>query len=91
MAKTKYRRIPFEVDAIQWTGDNIEEVREFLTGTPHIITPCHLEYSDVPFYVDVYTKYGMAPSRKNDYFVKEQDGEMCVYSLKDFEKVYEEL
>jgi hypothetical protein len=91
MEKTRYKRIPVEVDAIQWTGDNIKEIERFLSGTPHIITPCHHKYSDFPFYVDVYTKKGLISSRKDDYFVREENGEIDVYSLKDFKRLYEEV
>ena len=26
---TKYRKIPVEIDAVQWTGTNAEEIKEF--------------------------------------------------------------
>lgn len=32
---TRYRKKPIEVDAIQWTGDNAEELAEFTGGQFH--------------------------------------------------------
>jgi hypothetical protein len=91
MAKTRYKRIANEVDAIQWTGNNISDIKVFLLGTPHIITPCHLKFADAPYYVDIYTSRGVVPSRVNDYFIKEQNGEVDVYSEKEFKKLYKEI
>ncbi len=34
----KYRKLPVEIEAIQWTGDNDVEIDEFIT-VPHEIFP----------------------------------------------------
>lgn len=34
-APKRYRRIPTEIDAIQWTGDNIEALRRFGARVSH--------------------------------------------------------
>lgn len=86
-----HKRVPIEIEALQWTGDNILQVEAFLSGTPHMITPCHLNFSPAPFYVDIYTKKGLVPSKVSDYFIKEPNGDLDVYSEKDFKKLYEEL
>jgi hypothetical protein len=28
----RYRKLPVEIDAVQWTGDNFEEIRDFAAG-----------------------------------------------------------
>jgi hypothetical protein len=30
----RYRKLPVEIDAVQWTGQNIEEISEFVGNEP---------------------------------------------------------
>ena len=92
MAITRYRRIPQEVDVVQWTGDNIIELVDFLSNTIHIISPCHLIHAEAPFYIDVYTKSsGKVSSRLNDYLVKDKDNEVEIFTPNLFKKLYKEI
>ena len=92
MATTKYKRIAHEVEVLQWTGDNILEVVDFLTGTPHIISPCHLIHAEAPFYIDVYTRgHGKVSARLHDYLVRDNDSEVEIVTKSLFNKLYEEV
>lgn len=90
MTTKKYRKIPHEVEVLQWTGDNIIEVMKFLKGCPHIITPCFLE-KKAPFYVEIVSLEGKMSVALNDYIVKDVDGECHSYKPKVFAKNYEEV
>lgn len=50
---TKYRRKPLEIHAIQWKGDNLDEVRDFLGDenlTPNSKNQLEIhDWTDYPF------------------------------------------
>lgn len=92
MTVTKYRRIPHEVEVLQWTGDNIDEVRDFLVGTAHIISPCHLPHAESPFYIRIYANtFGHSTARLYDYLVRHKDNEVELYTPRHFDRLYEEI
>ena len=78
-----YRQIPIELDAVQWTGDNFEEIKEFLDGGAHFYSGC----------LFVMTANGEATANKTDYITKsgtEHFPIVKIVSAEIFEKVYVE-
>ena len=79
MPKT-YKSKPHEVEAVQWTGDNLEEVKEFyprvFIGLEDDLTMPH-----GGAYVSCYI---------GDYVVKGEDGRFRFTGRKVFENVYGE-
>ena len=74
----KYRTKPHEVEAIQWTGQNTEEVLEFLQDKYYVSYDGDLV---------IVTKQGKAIAVKNDYIVKDNGFYPC--NAKEFVERYE--
>lgn len=96
MAK-KYREKPCnEVEAVQWTGKNISEVRNFTIKNCNGVAE-QRSYLSLSSYSDGMPKlYIMEPDKdvevsRNDYIVKGTDGEFYVCERNVFEAVYEEV
>lgn len=89
MAK-KYREKPCnEVEAVQWTGKNISEVRNFTIKNRNGV-------EEQRSYLSLSSLFIMKPDRDvkvsiNDYIVKGTDGELYVCERNVFEAVYEEI
>ena len=90
MAK-KYREKPCnEVEAVQWTGKNISEVRNFtIKNRNGVEEQCSYLYPGSSLFI-------MKPDKDvkvsiNDYIVKGTDGEFYVYERNVFEAMYEEV
>ena len=85
----KYRTKSKEVEAVKFTRDNFEEVKEFTNGKamnfyiPHNIegqANCELECKNKVFRV-----------LENRYIVKDSDGNFYICSEDSFESLYEEV
>lgn len=79
----KYIKKPIEVEAIQWTGDNTEEIEEF--AKEHIcrnfLEKCLL----------IETLEGDMKAMISDYIIKGINGEFYPCKADIFEKTYEEI
>ncbi|RMI79777.1 hypothetical protein ABNB56_07210 [Streptococcus iniae] len=82
----KYRKKPIEVDAIQWTGENIDEMCLFL-GSNNLT----IERSPTKNHLYFWTSQGMALAKKGDYIIKEIDGEFYPCKEKIFSKTYDKI
>lgn len=95
----KFRKIPIEIEALKWTGQNHREMWEFLGGSQND----HMESSNENFYIDhnkvergliIKTSEGDMIARVNDYIIKEPfDKARKYYPCKPeiFELTYELL
>lgn len=88
----KYRKIPVTIEAVQWTGENIQKIKEFAGAAAKI----HYQYTaitpDLPNIILVLdTLEGEMHASKGDYVIKDADGEFCVCKPSVFEKTYEEV
>lgn len=75
MVKT-YIRKPFELQAIQWTGDNIDEIIEFIKeplGTS---------------FVNLYELEHWLQNHHNYYISRSSYGEMNTWGQEDFERLF---
>lgn len=85
------------IEAVKWTGDNIQEIFDFLTGT----TGQRVEMEGENFFVDVRsrtgrennlilkTPQGMRVSFIGDFIVKTNDGNFYPCQPRIFNKSYE--
>lgn len=76
----KYRKIPVVVEAIQWTGDNYKQLRDF-TGQelPRLVSKGLL----------LYTLEGYVEASLTDYIIKGVDNEFYPCKEDVFLKTYE--
>jgi hypothetical protein len=78
----KYRKKPVVVDALQWNGDNTEEVLRFCDsfGT----------YETNPAILSIKTLEGVMTASRGDYIIKGVNGEFYPCKPDIFNKTYEE-
>lgn len=85
----KYIKRPVIVEAIQWNGLNLSEVKSFVGDA------CKYEYYDggyqgvVPLSVYIHTLEGDMKCSKGDYIIKGVNGEFYPCKPDIFEKTYE--
>jgi len=90
----KYRRKPVILEAIQWTGDNTDEVLDFGQGK---IKCKQYKYcpngKDIIYDKELYieTLEGKLRASKGDYIIKGVKGEFYPCKPDVFEKIYEEI
>lgn len=80
----KYRQIPVELEAIQWDGNNIDELKEFLDGGARVYAGC----------LFVMTTDGEKPANSTNYITKSGSDNFPIVRIVEaeiFEKVYEEI
>ena len=86
----KYRKIPVTIEAIQWNGENIKEVKEFAGGNALF----HYQYTaitpDQPnINLVLNTLEGQMQASKGDWIIKGTDNEIYCVKPWIFEKTYE--
>lgn len=77
----KYRKKPVEVDAVQWTGNNVDEIEEF--GSLDVW------FNENELYV--ITLEGTMKASVGDYIIKGVHGEFYPCKPDIFAKTYEEV
>lgn len=83
MIKTFVKK-PVKVRAVQWTGDNYEEIADFVG---HISFPYSLDKDSVI----ISTLENNYYARKGDWIIRGIDGEFYLCDPDIFEKTYEEV
>lgn len=78
----KYRKKPVIIEAIQFNGNNIDELRTFVGS--HLV----LNNSDI---LSIKTLEGDMLVRRDDYIIKGVNGEFYPCKPDIFEKTYEEV
>ena len=77
---SKFRKKPVVIDAIQWTGDNREEIDEFMGESRRKIPGNGLQ---------IYTLEGIMDASVGDYIIKGVKGEFYPCKPDIFEMTYE--
>lgn len=77
----KYRKKPIIIEAIQYTGNNIDEVKHFCEKT--------IRFNDGNLVIG--TLEGLMRVLKNDYIIKRVNGEFYPCRPDVFFKTYEEI
>jgi hypothetical protein len=79
----KYRKKPVVIEAVQWTGDNANEVAWFAEGKA-ILGVFHDGF-------DIHTLEGVMRANVGDYIIKGVNGEFYPCKPGIFEKTYEKV
>jgi len=77
----KYIAKPIEVEAIQWLGNNEEEVYDFCGGRAY--------YMPRTCYMVIRTPAGELRAILGNYIVRNIDNEYYVYNMQQFQDMYE--
>lgn len=80
----KYRQVPVELEAVQWTGKNFDEIKEFLDGGAHLYSGC----------LFIQTHDGEKTANVSEYITKSGTENYPIIRTMDadvFEKVYMEV
>ena len=79
----KYRKKPVVIEAVQWTGDNFDEVSEFTNGA--------LRWDDEGLWLIIPTLEGDHLARVGDFIIQGVHGEFYPCKPDIFEKTYERV
>lgn len=87
---TKYRKKPVEIEAIQWIGDNFNEIKQMLKNADEnrVIMPHPNEDGDSLLIV---TLEGEMRADKGDYIIKGVKGEFYPCKPDIFKATYEKV
>lgn len=78
----KFQAKPIIIEAVQWNGENSNEVYEFMNEQP---------YGDFVYEILVFTPEGAASAFLNDWIVKGIDNQFYTCKPDIFEKTYEKV
>ena len=77
----KFRKKPVVIEAVQWTGDNFDEIEAFVTGRS--------VRKDLPDMLRISTLEGWHIASKGDWIIKGVAGECYPCKPEIFAKTYE--
>lgn len=80
----KVRKKPVEVEAMRWTGDNLEEIKEFAGAFEW-----NIEKKGSTNSLLIHTLEGSMSAEKGDYIIKGVEGETYPVKPEIFNKTYE--
>lgn len=88
---TRYRKRPVEIDAIQWTGDNIDAVMGFMSPQQpvHVNSLSHMQFTNADDLVGIETLEGLMVANKGDWIVRGIQNELYPVKPDIFEATYE--
>ena len=81
----KFRKIPVVIEAIQWTGENWEEITNFINVNPSCVERLGTDY------ITITTLEGKMRADINDWIIKGIKGEFYPCKPDIFEQTYEAL
>lgn len=77
----RFRKKPVEIEAVQWTGSNADEVFGFCNGK--------ISWGAIIGTLDIRTLEGIMTANENDWIIKGIHGEFYPCKPDIFEKTYE--
>ncbi|MBO7171336.1 MAG: hypothetical protein J6V52_00040 [Bacteroidaceae bacterium] len=86
----KYRKKTVELEAVQWTGENIQEIKDFAGEYAHVYELAVLE-KKLTASLEIETPAGLMSARIGDYIIKVVNGEFYPCKPDIFEKTYERV
>lgn len=91
----KYKKKPIVVEAIRWTGSNLEEIRNFVGGDliEEYVELCDIKRTLKKMLVDIAidTLEGTMKVDYGDYIIKDVNNELYPCKPDVFEQTYEEV
>ena len=90
---SKYRKKPVEVEAVQWTGTNKEEIDNFVGDSAmwlHDLVYRPHDYEE-GYILNIQTLEGTMRAKVGDYIIKGVNGEFYPCKPDIFEKTYEKI
>lgn len=87
----KFRKRPVEIDAIQWTGDNIDAVMGFMHPQEpvHVNSLSHMQFTNADELVGIQTLEGLMVAAKGDWIIRGVQGELYPCKPDIFAVTYE--
>jgi len=81
---TLYRKKPVVIEAVQWTGDNIEKIESLIKKNTR-----NIEFDLIEKVIRIQTLEGLMTANLNDYIIKGVKGELYPCKPDIFEQTYE--
>lgn len=78
-----YKRKPITVQALQWTGDNIDLIKQFMDNSDKTLA---VEIDDE---LKMLSLGGYMTAYKGDYIIRTKHGEVYPCNLRSFKEIYE--
>lgn len=85
----KYRKRPVKVEAIPWTGTNLEEIKDFVGDALHYEVPPASNGVFCPPVVSIQTYRGNMEVSQMDYIIRGVNGEFCPCKPDIFKRTYD--
>ncbi len=82
----KYRKRPVIVDTVQWTGENVDEITEFIGSSVRIWD----KKEGLPV-LDIFTLEGVMRAQHGDWIIQGVEGEFYPCNNRIFHATYELL
>jgi hypothetical protein len=82
------RKKPVVVQAVEWTGDNLTEIRNYCTACEYTTTRCGLN-SETKLFIN--TLEGKLSASKGDFIIQGVEGEFYACKPDIFWKTYEQV
>lgn len=79
----KYRKKPVEIEAVEWNGENVKEVMDFMGWK-------NVEHDEING-LKIFTLEGKMNASKGDFIIKGVNGEFYPCKPDIFEKTYEKI
>jgi len=83
----KYRKKPVEIEAVQWNGENVQEIRNFLKDNYSFSR----ENSNEPYELIIHTLEGNMTASPGDFIIKGVQGEFYPCKPDIFLQTYEKV
>lgn len=87
----KFRKKPVEINAIQWTGDNIDAVMGFMhpQAPVNVNDLSHMRFTNADDLVGIETLEGLMVASKGDWIIRGIQGELYPCKPDIFAETYE--
>ena len=97
MTAKMYRKKPVEIQAIQWVGTNIAQVRAFMRTGPaptepvHVNTLSHMRFTNADDLIGIQTLEGLVVAGLRDWIIRGVAGEFYPCKPDIFAATYDEV
>lgn len=80
-----YIKRPIKVTAMQWTGNNLDFISEFMIGADKVLS------ATVEGDLKLFSLDGYMTAHKGDWIIRTEMGEVYPCSKESFERIYERV